>query len=275
MHGCCCLVTAPTGLERTQDMHTGQWPRGAAPANGSARHAARRLVLQPPSQRGRRETSARRYSQPYAHGEGAHEVTRPLSADGPPTHRTSTADSYPILRQPYSTQQRNTNKRRGCPEMPHAAHNQKPQASKRKRTRSPAARTKRLAHALSHTQAALPAVAAPATAVGVGVGLARQTGSCWFHVRGFSTLNGDLRRLFTSNRGVYHSRQGCSSLNGVAADDPMMPPDMRCVPVMSVRLVLFLLSRSRAVPPSLYDRSMRGAARRASHAVRVSFLGLD
>jgi hypothetical protein len=157
---------------------------------------------------------------------------------------------------------------------PHTTTNRK-QASVDAHTRSPAARTKRLAHALSHTQAALPAVAAPATAVGVGVGLARQTGSCWFHVRGFSTLNGDLRRLFTSNRGVYHSRQGCSSLNGVAADDPMMPPDMRCVPVMSVRLVLFLLSRSRAVPPSLYDRSMRGAARRASHVVRVSFLGLD
>jgi hypothetical protein len=154
MHGCCCLVTAPTGLERTQDMHTGQWPRGAAPANGSARHAARRLVLQPPSQRGRRETSARRYSQPYAHGEGAHEVTRPLSADGPPTHRTSTADSYPILRQPYSTQQRNTNKRRGCPEMPHAAHNQKPQASKRRRTHAAQRRGQRgsLTHSHTHKQ---------------------------------------------------------------------------------------------------------------------------
>ena len=32
-----------------------------------------------------------------------------------------------------------------------------------------------------------------------------QTGSCWFHVRVFSTLKGHLRRLYTSNRVVDHS----------------------------------------------------------------------
>ena len=37
-----------------------------------------------------------------------------------------------------------------------------------------------------------------------GLGIVRQTGSCLFHVRVFSTLKGHLRRLYTSNRVVNH-----------------------------------------------------------------------
>lgn len=47
MHGCCSLVIAPTGLERTQDMHTATLPRGAAA--GATLDTRPGVDLQPPS----------------------------------------------------------------------------------------------------------------------------------------------------------------------------------------------------------------------------------
>lgn len=70
----CCLIMAPTELERTQDMHNGTCPRRSHGPEGPGIDGAAPLFCGPHRDTPRR---AARCSKPYAHKEGASEVTGP------------------------------------------------------------------------------------------------------------------------------------------------------------------------------------------------------